>query len=75
MTERETGTEAADELPVDDVIEIQGDSVPVDQDGILDPDELEHERTATRTELDAGYVLTCQSHPVTNRVVVRYDHR
>jgi ring-1,2-phenylacetyl-CoA epoxidase subunit PaaE len=27
------------------------------------------------TELDAGYVLTCQSHPVTNRVVVRYDHR
>lgn len=57
MTERETGTEAADELPVDDVIEIQGDSVPVDQDGILDPDELEHERTATRTELDAGYTI------------------
>jgi ring-1,2-phenylacetyl-CoA epoxidase subunit PaaE len=27
------------------------------------------------TELDAGYVLTCQSHPVTDRVVVRYDHR
>jgi hypothetical protein len=59
VTERETPTKAADELelPVDDVIEIQGDSVPVDQDGILDPDELEHERSATRTELDAGYTI------------------
>jgi hypothetical protein len=27
------------------------------------------------TELDAGYVLTCQSRPVSDRVVVRYDHR
>jgi ring-1,2-phenylacetyl-CoA epoxidase subunit PaaE len=27
------------------------------------------------TELEAGYVLTCQSHPVTDRVIVRYDHR
>jgi ring-1,2-phenylacetyl-CoA epoxidase subunit PaaE len=27
------------------------------------------------SEVDAGYVLTCQSHPVTERVVVRYDHR
>lgn len=26
-------------------------------------------------EVEAGYVLTCQSHPVTDRVVVRYDHR
>ena len=57
MTERETQDEAAEELPVDDVIEIQGDEVPVDQDGILDPDQLEHERTATRTELDAGYTI------------------
>ena len=57
MTERDTRPDAADELPADDVIEIQGDSVPVDQDGILDPAELEHERTATRTELDAGYTI------------------
>ena len=57
MTERETRPDAAEELPVDDVIEIQGDVVPVDQDGILDPDELEHQRTATRTELDAGYTI------------------
>lgn len=27
------------------------------------------------SELEAGYVLTCQSHPLTERVVVRYDHR
>ncbi len=26
-------------------------------------------------EVEAGYVLTCQSHPVSDRVVVRYDHR
>jgi ring-1,2-phenylacetyl-CoA epoxidase subunit PaaE len=27
------------------------------------------------SEIESGYVLTCQSHPVTERVVVRYDHR
>lgn len=27
------------------------------------------------SELDAGFVLTCQAHPVSPRVVVRYDHR
>ena len=27
------------------------------------------------SELEAGYVLTCQSHPVSDKVVVRYDHR
>ncbi|MGA7227074.1 MAG: 1,2-phenylacetyl-CoA epoxidase subunit PaaE [Acidimicrobiia bacterium] len=27
------------------------------------------------TEVEAGYVLTCQSHPLTDHVVVRYDHR
>jgi len=26
-------------------------------------------------EVEAGFVLTCQAHPVTDRVVVRYDHR
>jgi ring-1,2-phenylacetyl-CoA epoxidase subunit PaaE len=29
----------------------------------------------TDSELAAGYVLTCQAHPVSDRVVVRYDHR
>lgn len=27
------------------------------------------------SEIEAGFVLTCQAHPVTDRVVVRYDHR
>jgi ring-1,2-phenylacetyl-CoA epoxidase subunit PaaE len=27
------------------------------------------------SEVEAGYVLTCQAHPVTDKVVVRYDHR
>lgn len=27
------------------------------------------------SEVEAGFVLTCQSHPRTERVVVRYDHR
>lgn len=27
------------------------------------------------TEVEAGYVLTCQAHPVTDKVVVRFDHR
>jgi hypothetical protein len=57
VTQRESPADVAEELPIDDVIEIQGDEVPVDQDGILDPDELEHERTMTRTELDAGYTI------------------
>jgi len=27
------------------------------------------------SEVEAGFVLTCQAHPVTEKVVVRYDHR
>lgn len=27
------------------------------------------------SEVEAGFVLTCQAHPVSKRVVVRYDHR
>lgn len=27
------------------------------------------------SEVEAGYVLTCQAHPTSDRVVVRYDHR
>jgi ring-1,2-phenylacetyl-CoA epoxidase subunit PaaE len=26
-------------------------------------------------DLDAGFVLTCQSHPLTERVVISYDER
>lgn len=27
------------------------------------------------SEVEAGFVLTCQAHPITDRVVVRFDHR
>jgi ring-1,2-phenylacetyl-CoA epoxidase subunit PaaE len=27
------------------------------------------------SEVDAGFVLTCQAHPVTDKVTVRFDHR
>jgi len=27
------------------------------------------------SEVEAGFVLTCQAHPVSDKVVVRYDHR
>ncbi len=27
------------------------------------------------SEVEAGFVLTCQAHPISDRVVVRYDHR
>jgi len=27
------------------------------------------------SEIEAGFVLTCQAHPVSDKVVVRYDHR
>ena len=51
------GTDDVEELPLDDVIELQGDVLPGDQDAVLDTDELEHQRTPTRTELDAGYPI------------------
>jgi hypothetical protein len=50
-------TDEAQDLPLDDVIEVQGDVLPGDQDAVLDTDELEHQRTPTRTELDAGYSI------------------
>ena len=36
--------------------------------------EMDVNYSLERWELEAGYVLTCQSHPVTDRVVVDYDH-
>jgi len=53
----DTGVDDAQDLPLDDVIEVQGDVAPEDQDALLDTDELEHQRTPTRTELDAGYSI------------------
>lgn len=36
--------------------------------------EMDVNYSLERWELEAGYVLTCQSHPKTERVVVDYDH-
>ena len=47
----------AGDLPIDDVMDVQGDAPPIDQDAVIGIDEIEHERTPTRTELDAGYSI------------------
>lgn len=36
---------------------------------------MEKNYALIESEVAAGYVLTCQSHPVSDRVTVRYDHR
>ena len=55
MTDRRTrANDPAADLPLDDVVELQGDVPPIDQDGVLDPDELEAARRPTMTELDRG---------------------
>lgn len=48
------GADPADDLPVEDIIEIQGDAPPGEQDAVITPDEIERERTPTLTELDRG---------------------
>lgn len=50
-----TGRNRAVDLPIEDVVAIQGDVFPDEQDGVLDPDEIEHVREPTMTELDHGY--------------------
>ena len=55
MTERRRAArEASDDLPLDDVLEVQGDVPPAEQDAVITPDEMEHARSATRTEFDRG---------------------
>ena len=58
----EQAVDEAEDLPIDDVIEVQGDVAPSDQDAVLDTDELEHQRTPTRTELDGGYSIPDLEH-------------
>jgi hypothetical protein len=51
---RRAASEASDDLPLDDVLEVQGDAPPAEQDAVITPDEMEHARSATRTEFDRG---------------------
>jgi hypothetical protein len=48
------GADTPDDLPVDDIIELQGDALPDEQDAVITPDEMEHERTPTLTEFERG---------------------
>ena len=61
MTEK--SSEATD-LPIEDVVELQGDVPPVDQDAFLEPDEIEQERRPTQTELDHGYASPDRTYAV-----------
>ena len=55
MTEKRPASRATtDDLPLDDLIEVQGDALPGEQDAVISPDEMERARPATRTELDRG---------------------
>ena len=36
---------------------------------------MEKNYTLEQHEIDAGFVLTCQCHPISDRVVVSYDER
>lgn len=58
MTDDGTSTpRALDDLPLDDIIELQGDVPPAEQDAVLDPDQIEHARVPTMTELDGFYPI------------------
>ena len=35
--------------------------------------EMDHNFALNQTDLDAGYVLTCQAHPTSPRVSIDYD--
>lgn len=39
---------------IEEIQSLQGEEMPIDQDAVLEPDEIETQRTPTRTELDRG---------------------
>jgi hypothetical protein len=39
---------------IEEIADLQGDAMPIDQDAFLEPDEIEHHREPTQTELDRG---------------------
>jgi hypothetical protein len=59
----EAAANAAD-LPIEDVVELQGDARPEDQDAFLEPNEIEQERRPTQTELDHGYASPDRAYAV-----------
>lgn len=53
---RADGDDTPDDLPLEDVIAVQGDATPDEQDAVITPDEMERVRATTLTELDRGEV-------------------
>ena len=43
-----------DVADIEEIANLQGEEMPVDQDAVLEPDEIETRRTPTQTELDRG---------------------
>jgi hypothetical protein len=39
---------------IEEIADLQGEAMPIDQDAFLEPDEIEHHREPTQTELDRG---------------------
>ncbi|HET7167930.1 MAG TPA: BON domain-containing protein [Candidatus Limnocylindrales bacterium] len=46
--------DAADIAMLEEIQTLQGEELPMDQDAVLEPDEIEGRRRLTRTELDGG---------------------
>lgn len=44
------------DLPIETIVDLQGDELPDDQDALIDPDEIEAPRTPSMTEWDRGIV-------------------
>ena len=57
MSDRPPSQEPSDtDVPPEDVQELLGEELPIDQDAILEPDEIEQPRQPTLTERDTGAV-------------------
>lgn len=54
MTDQQRDPDPADLETVETIAALQGDALPIDQDAVLEPDEIEGVRQPTRTELDQG---------------------
>lgn len=47
---------APGDLPIETIVDLQGDEMPAEQDAFIDPDEIEALRPRSLTELDRGIV-------------------
>ena len=52
--ERPRPPDPDDVARIEEIADLQGDTMPIDQDAFLEPDEIEKHREPTQTELDRG---------------------